>query len=190
MTLLSWDIPLISFNGSLWDVLLRCSKFARAWLDSFTMILRCWLVVWVKWAPLCLYDTVIQSYVQLKSVSMWTALSWAVLHHWKSMGHFGRSCPQGCNFYPFWGMVLQSLPASSSVVIHKFLRNSRSELRPSKVCPSIVMGLFGRLFAPGANIVPPIAYKSHSTRFPIRPHVLTPHSWLCDKNCGRSSAPK
>ncbi len=44
--------------------------------------------------------------------------------------------------------------------------------------------------APGANIVPPIAYKSHSTRFPIRRHVLTPHSWLCDKNCGRSSAPK
>ncbi len=50
--------------------------------------------------------------------------------------------------------------------------------------------IFGRYFAPGANIVPPIAYKSHSTPFPIRPHVLTPHSWLCDKNCGRSSAPK
>ncbi len=49
---------------------------------------------------------------------------------------------------------------------------------------------FGRYFAPGANIVPPIAYKSHSTPFPIRPHVLTPHSWLCGKNCGRSSAPK
>jgi len=49
---------------------------------------------------------------------------------------------------------------------------------------------FGRYFAPGVNIVPPIAYKSHSTRFPIRPHVLTPHSWLCGKNCGRSSAPK
>ncbi len=49
---------------------------------------------------------------------------------------------------------------------------------------------FGRNFAPGANIVPPIAYKSHSTPFPIRPHVLTPHSWLCGKNCGRSSAPK
>ncbi len=49
---------------------------------------------------------------------------------------------------------------------------------------------FGRYFAPGANIVPPIAYKSHSTPFPIRPHVLTPHSWLCDKNCRRSSAPK
>ncbi len=49
---------------------------------------------------------------------------------------------------------------------------------------------FGRYFAPGVNIVPPIAYKSHSTPFPIRPHVLTPHSWLCGKNCGRSSAPK
>ncbi len=43
---------------------------------------------------------------------------------------------------------------------------------------------FGRYFAPGANIVPPIAYKSHSTPFPIRPHVLTPHSWLCDKTAG------
>ncbi len=33
MTLLSWDIPLISFNGSLWDVLLRCSKWLLgAWL--------------------------------------------------------------------------------------------------------------------------------------------------------------
>ncbi len=32
---------------------------------------------------------------------------------------------------------------------------------------------FGRYFAPGVNIVPPIAYKSHSTPFPIRPHVLT-----------------
>ncbi len=53
-----------------------------------------------------------------------------------------------------------------------------------------LFGFFGRYFAPGANIVPPIAYKSHSTPFPIRPHVLTPHSWLCDKNCGRSSAPK
>ncbi len=42
----------------------------------------------------------------------------------------------------------------------------------------------------GRTSYPPIAYKSHSTPFPIRPHVLTPHSWLCDKNCGRSSAPK
>ncbi len=36
------SIPLISFNGSQWDVLLRCSKWLLgAWLDSFTMILRC-----------------------------------------------------------------------------------------------------------------------------------------------------
>ncbi len=51
-------------------------------------------------------------------------------------GNFGTLLPpRGATFTPFWGMVLQSLPASSSVVIHKFLRNSRSELRPAKVCP-------------------------------------------------------
>ncbi len=201
--------------------------------------------------PPCLYDTVIQSYVQLKSgfYGVGRPISWAVLHHRKSMGQIlGRSCPQGCNFYPilrygltepaslfkcckfhisvkstlwatrrqsfstiesqwanfgsllpprgatfthFWGMVLQSLPDSSSVVIHKFLQNSRSELTTRQSLPNVLsMGTFWRLFAPGANIVPPIAYKSHSTPFPIRPHVLTHHSWLCDKNCGRSSAPK
>ncbi len=159
------------------------------------MILRCWLVVWVKWArplvSMTLWSRVMFNWkaVQLKG----RPISWAVLHHRKSMGqilvpscppgvqllpHFEvwsyRACqplqmwqishfceihslsyeasnffrnvksmgqiwdapaPQGCNFTPFWGMVLQSLPASSSVVIHKFLRNSRSELRPAKVCP-------------------------------------------------------
>ncbi len=97
--------------------------------------------------PPCLYDTVIQSYVQLKSgfYGVGRSISWAVLHHRKSMGQ------------------LWAAPAAPP---------------------------FGRYFAPGANIVPPIAYKSHSTPFPIRPHVLTPHSWLCDKNCGRSSAPE
>ncbi len=38
MTLLSWDIPLISFNGSLWDVLLRCSK----WLLGRGLIASQW----------------------------------------------------------------------------------------------------------------------------------------------------
>ncbi len=96
MTLLSWDIPLISFNGSLWDVLLRCSKWLLgAWLDSFTMILRCWLVVWVKWAPPCLYDTVIQSYVQLKERFQ---VNGATL---------GRSCPPGvASFNPIVWYVL------------------------------------------------------------------------------------
>ncbi len=52
--------------------------------------------------PPCLYDTVIQSYVQLKSGSIGgRPISWAVLHHWKSMGQIlVPSCPQGCNFYP------------------------------------------------------------------------------------------
>ncbi len=253
MTLLSWDIPLISFNGSLWDVLLRCSKWLLwAWLDSFTMILRCWLVVWVKWArplvSMTLWSRVMFNWkaVQLKG----RPISWAVLHHWKSMGQIlVPSCPQGCNFYPilrygltepaslfkcgkfhisvkstlwatrrqfffamlsqwgkfgtllpprgatftpFWGMVLQSLPASW--ICGKFHISVKSTFwatrRQSFFSMLSQCVWFCPYFAPGANIVPPIAYKSHSTRFPIRPHVLTPHSWLCDKNCGRSSAPK
>ncbi len=183
--------------------------------------------------------------VQLKG----RPISWAVLHHWKSMGQiFVPPAPQGCNFYPilrygltepaslfkcgkfhisvkstlwatrrqiffamlsqwgkfgtllpprgatftpFWGMVLQSLPASWNVANFTFLWNPLSELRGVKVFSMLSQCVwFCPYFAPGANIVPPIAYKSHSTRFPIRPHVLTPHSWLCDKNCGRSSAPK
>ncbi len=200
--------------------------------------------------PPCLYDTVIQSYVQLKSGSIErTAHSWAVLHHWKSMGQIlVPSCPQGATFTPFWGMVLQSLPASSNVANFTFLWKSTLWATRRQIFFAMLSqwGKFGTLlppgcnfypilrygltepaslfkcgkfhisvkstlwatrrqsfsqcysqcvwfcpyFAPGANIVPPIAYKSHSTRFPIRPHVLTPHSWLCDKNCGRSSAPK
>ncbi len=35
------------------------------------------------------------------------------------------------------------------------------------------------IFAPGVNIVPPIAYKSLAQPFRLGPHVLTPHSWLC-----------
>ncbi len=195
MTLLSWDIPLISFNGSLWDVLLRCSKWLLgAWLDSFTMILRCWLVSESNEPAPCLYDTVIQSYVQLKSGSI------------ERTAHFmGRSTPlkvnganfstllppRGATFTPFWGMVLQSLPASSNLANFTFLWNPLSQLRGVKVFRNVKsMRFLGRYFAPGANIVPPIAYKSHSTPFPIRPHVLTPHSWLCDKLCRRSSVPK
>ncbi len=238
MTLLSWDIPLISFNGSLWDVLLRCSKWLLgAWLDSFTMILRCWLVVWIKWAR------------PLVSMTLWSR----VMFNWKAVssqwGNFGTLLPpRGASFTPLCGMFLQSPSASSNVANFTFLWNPLSELRGVKSfsqckvngatlgrsCPPGVQLLphfevwsyracqplemwqishfceihslsyeaskffsmlslcvfFCPYFAPGANIVPPIAYKSHSTRFPIRPHVLTPHSWLCDKNCGRSSAPK
>ncbi len=206
------------------------------------MILRCWLVVWVKWArplvSMTLWSRVMFNWkaVQLKG----RPISWAVLHHWKSMGqilvpscppgvqllpHFEvwsyRACqplqmwqishfceihslsyeasnffrnvksmgqiwdapaPQGCNFYPILRYGLTE-PASLFNVDFNFW-NLHSELRGVKVFHVKSMRLILPLFAPGANIVPPIAYKSHSTRFPIRPHVLTPHSWLCDKNWG------
>ncbi len=53
--------------------------------------------------PPCLYDTVIQSYVQLKSgfYGVGWPISWAVLHHRKSMGQIlGRSCPPGVQLLP------------------------------------------------------------------------------------------
>ncbi len=114
---LSWDIPLISFNGSLWDVLLRCSKWLLgAWLDSFTMILRCWLVVWVKWAaPLSLWHCD----PELCSIEKRFQVNGATL---------GRLAPQGCKFYPLCGMFLQSPSASSNVANFTFLRNPLSEL--------------------------------------------------------------
>ncbi len=42
----------------------------------------------------------------------------------------------------------------------------------------------------GRTSYPRSLIKVIAQPFPIRPHVLTPHSWLCGKNCGRSSAPK
>ncbi len=116
---------------------LRCSKWLLgAWLDSFTMILRCWLVVWVKWArplvSMTLWSRVMFNWkaVQLKG----RPISWAVLHHWKSMGQILVPLlpPRGATFTPFWGMVLQSLPASSNVANFTFLWNPLSELRGVK----------------------------------------------------------
>ncbi len=114
----------------------RCSKWCLgAWLDSFTMILRCWLVVWVKWAR------------PLVSMTLWSR----VMLNWKAVqlkdGPFhGRPTPlkvnganfstllppRGATFTPFWGMVLQSLPASSNVANFTFLWNPLSELRGIK----------------------------------------------------------
>ncbi len=145
--------------------------------------------------PPCLYDTVIQSYVQLKSgfYGVGRPISWAVLHHRKSMGQLlGRSCPLGVQLLPHFEVwsyracqPLQMWQISHFCEIHSLSYEASKFFAILSLCV-----FFGRYFAPGANIVPPIAYKSHSTPFPIRPHVLTPHSWLCDKNCGRSSAPK
>ncbi len=213
---------------------------ARGWLDSFTMILRCWLVVWVKWArplvSMTLWSRVMFNWkaVQLRG----RPISWAVLHHWKSMGQIlVPPAPQGCNFYPILRYGLTE-PASlfKCGKFHISVKSTLWATRRQKFSQCKVKGKLGRscppgvqllphlrygltepasllkcgkfhileihslsyeaskffsmlslcvffcpYFAPGANIVPPIAYKSHSTRFPIRPHVLTPHSWLCDK---------
>ncbi len=66
--------------------------------------------------PPCLYDTVIQSYVQLKS-------------GFKSWGNFGTLLPpRGASFTPLCGMFLQSPSASSNVANFTFLRNPLSEL--------------------------------------------------------------
>ncbi len=107
-------------------------------------------------------------------------------------GNFGALlCPRGTTYTPLWGMFSHSLIASPNVVIHMFLRNSRSELRLVKVGRNVKsMGFFGRFFAPCTIIVRPIAYKRYSTPFLNRPHDLTPHSWVCDKRCRRSSEPK
>ncbi len=128
--------------------------------------------------PPCLYDTVIQSYVQLKSGFYGATL--------------GCSCPPGVQLLPHFEVwsyracqPLQMWQISHFCEIHSLSYEASKFFLMLSLCV-----FFGRYFAPGANIVPPIAYKSHSTPFPIRPHVLTPHSWLCDKNCGRSSAPK
>ncbi len=100
--------------------------------------------------PPCLYDTVIQSYVQLKSgfygVGRPMGPSYTIESQW---GNFGTLLPpRGATFTPFRGMVLQRLPASSSVVIHKFLQNSRSELRPAKVGPMHCQWDFWGAFSP------------------------------------------
>ncbi len=66
--------------------------------------------------PPCLYDTVIQSYVQLKS-------------GFKSMGQLWTLLPpRGASFTPLCGMFLQSPSASSNVANFTFLRNPLSEL--------------------------------------------------------------
>ncbi len=195
--------------------------------------------------PPCLYDTVIQSYVQLKSGSIERTAHSGPSYPLKVNGaNFSTPCPPGVQLLtPFWGMVLQSLPASSKcgkfhISVKSTLWATRRQIffamlsqwgqiwdapapQGCNFYPILRYGLtepasllkcgkfhisvkstfwatrrqsffsmlsqcvwFCPYFAPGANIVPPIAYKSHSTRFPIRPHVLTPHSWLCDKNCG------
>ncbi len=95
--------------------------------------------------PPCLYDIVMQSYDQCKIPMCITIVGKTcvqMLFHGPSLtivsqwGNFGALLPpRGTTYTPLRGMFSYSLIASSSVVIHKFLRNSRSELRPAKVGP-------------------------------------------------------
>ncbi len=59
------------------------------------------------------------------------ARSYTIESQW---GNFGTLLPpRGATFTPFWGMVLQSLPASSNVANFTFLWNPLSELWGVKV---------------------------------------------------------
>ncbi len=98
----------------------------------------------------------------------------------------GRSCPPGVQLLPHFEVwsyracqPLQMWQISHFCEIHSLSYEASKFFAMLSLCV-----FFARYFAPGANIVPPIAYKSHSTPFPIRSHVLTPHSWLCDKTAG------
>ncbi len=174
MTLLSWDIPLISFNGSLWDVLLRCSKWLLgAWLDSFTMILRCWLVVWVKWArplvSMTLWSRVMFNWkaVQLKG----RPISWAVLHHWKSMGQIlVPSCPPGVQLLPHF--EVWSYRACQPLQMWQFHISVKSTLWATRRQIFFAMlsqwGNLGRSCPPGVQLLPHFEVWSYRACQPLQ----------------------
>ncbi len=153
MTLLSWDIPLISFNGSLWDVLLRCSKWLLwAWLDSFTMILRCWLVVWVKWArPLVSMTLWSRVMFNCKAVSMCrTAHFMGRPTTLKVNGAtLGRSCPPGVQLLPHFEVwsyrACQPLQVWWFISFYEILALSYD---PPKFAQCIVNGTFWAIISP------------------------------------------
>ncbi len=122
--------------------------------------------------PPCLYDTVIQSYVQLKSGSI------------ERTAHFmGRPTPlkvnganfstllppRGATFTPFWGMVLQSLPASSNVANFTFLWNPLSELRGVKSFSQCKVNgaTLGRSCPPGVQLLPHFEVWSYRACQPL-----------------------
>ncbi len=80
-------------------------------------------------------------------------------HHvslWDNFGGLLR--PRGKTYTPLRGMFSLSLIASSNVVIHKFLRNSRSALQPVEVCRhALSMRFFARFFANCTISINPIA---------------------------------
>ncbi len=73
----------------------------------------------------------ISHFCEIHSLSYEASIFFAMLSQW---GKFGTLLPpRGATFTPFWGMVLQSLPASS-VCDSKFLRNLALSYE-AKVCP-------------------------------------------------------
>ncbi len=121
-------------------------EMLRCWWDP--MILRCWLVVWVKWArPLSLWHCDTELCSIEKRFLFISGPSYTIESQW---GNFGTLLPpRGATFTPFWGMVLQSLPASSNVANFTFLWNPLSELRGVKVFRNVKsMRFFWPLFRP------------------------------------------
>ncbi len=57
-------------------------------------------------------------------------------------GNFGTLLPPRVQLYPIWGMVLQSLPASSNVANFSFLWNPLSELRGVKIFAMLSLCVF------------------------------------------------
>ncbi len=105
----------------------------------------------------------------------------------KSMGQiWDAPAPQGCNFTPFevWSyracQPLEMWQISHFCEIH-FLSYEASKFFFNVKSMRLI---FAPILPLGQTSYPRSRYKSHSTRFPIRPHVLTPHSWLCDKTVG------
>ncbi len=133
------------------------------------MILRCWLVVWVKWAR------------PLVSMTLWSR----VMFNWKAVssqwGNFGMLLPpRGASFTPLCGMFLQSPSASSNVANFTFLRNPLSELwvcefwllrwstmvaRAWPVCVEVIQDWL--LAAPSQTSPPSCFYDTSILRYPF-----------------------
>ncbi len=154
MTLLSWDIPLISFNGSLWDVLLRCSK----WLMERGLIASQWS--WdADWssesnepAPLSLWHCdpelcSIEKRFLWYRTAHFMGRSYTIESQW---GNFGTLlAPQGCNFYPILRYGLTEPASLFKCGKFHILWNPLSELRGVKVFRNVKsMRFFGLLFRP------------------------------------------
>ncbi len=122
--------------------------------------------------PPCLYDTVIQSYVQLKAVQLrGRPISWAVLHHWKSMGQIlVPSCPPGVQLLPHFEVwsyracqPLQMWPNFT------FLWNPLSELRGVKSFSQCKVNgaTLGRSCPPGVQLLPHFEVWSYRACQPL-----------------------